>query len=152
MKWSESLDPVILFLKDVVPNEAENAQRKLKRLDKALEMLERMKAGQRIPLGDSDPSAVAKEWRDVAKQYQSAISAWDDQPPPEYNSPPGIDNPLFEKRFENDSTPIGLSRTLDSSMVSSSRTLSPPTYSRQSSSPARAGGPFRSQAEREDDG
>jgi hypothetical protein len=82
---SETLDSVILFLKGVVPNEVENAQKKLKRLDKALETMERMKAGQRMALGESDPAAVAKEWRDVAGQYQSAISssAWDyDQPPP----------------------------------------------------------------------
>ena len=70
---AESLDTVILFLKDVVPNEAENAQRKLKRLDRALEIMERMKAGQRLDLNDSDPAAVAKEWRDVAEQYQSAF-------------------------------------------------------------------------------
>jgi hypothetical protein len=68
-KVAESLDTVILFLKDVVPNEAENAQRKLKRLDRALEIMERMKAGQRLDLNDSDPAAVAKEWRDVAEQY-----------------------------------------------------------------------------------
>ena len=115
-------------------------------------MLERMKAGQRMAIGDSDPAAVAKEWRDVAEQYRTAISAWDGQPPPEYNSPPAIDNTLSEKRVENDSALIGRSRTLDSSMVSGSRALSPPTYSRQSSSPASAGGPFHSQAEREDDG
>jgi hypothetical protein len=70
---SESLDSVIQFLKDVVPNEAENAQRKLKRLDKALEIMERMKAGQRMDLCDSDPASVAKEWRDVAEKYQSAF-------------------------------------------------------------------------------
>ena len=70
---AESLDTVILFLKDVVPNEAENAKRNLTRLDKALEVMERMKAGQRLDLCDSDPAAVAKEWRDVAGQYQSAF-------------------------------------------------------------------------------
>jgi hypothetical protein len=147
-KESESLDSVILFLKGVVPNEVESAQRKLKRLDKVLELLERMKAGQRMAIGDSDPAAVAEEWRNVAEQYRMAVSAWDNQPPPEYNSPPGIDNPLSVKRIENDSAPIGRSRTLDSSMVSVSRTISPATHSRQSSSPTSAGSPFHSQAER----
>jgi hypothetical protein len=70
---SESLDSVILFLKDVVPNEAGNAQKKLKRLDSTLEIMERMKAGQRMALNDSDPAAVSQEWHDVSEQYQSAF-------------------------------------------------------------------------------
>jgi hypothetical protein len=32
-----------------------------------------MKWGQRVTLHGPDPAAVAKEWRDLAKQYQSAF-------------------------------------------------------------------------------
>ena len=70
---SEKLDSLIIFLKKVVPNEAGDAQRKLKRLDEALKTMERMEAGQQLALCDSDPEAIAKEWRDVAEQYQSTF-------------------------------------------------------------------------------
>ena len=102
---SESLDSVILFLKNIVPNEADNAKKKLKQLVEALEIMERMKAGKRMALIDSDPAAVAKEWRDVAEQYQSAFdrishslpplsspSAMSNSPPP-YNGPPPYSGP-----------------------------------------------------------
>ena len=36
--------------------------------------MQRMKAGQRVILYGSDAAAVAEEWRDVAKQYQSALN------------------------------------------------------------------------------
>ena len=35
--------------------------------------MERIRAGQRVILCGSDAAAVAEEWRDVAKQYQSAF-------------------------------------------------------------------------------
>jgi hypothetical protein len=71
-KVSESLDPVIQFLEGIVPNEVENAQTKLERLDTHLEIMERMNTG-RVNLYGSDPAAIAEEWRDVAEQYQSAL-------------------------------------------------------------------------------
>ena len=75
-KESESLDSVIIFLKEIVPNEAQNAQKILERFDEALYIkgLEsRMRAGQRVTLHGPDPAAVAKEWRDVAEKYQSSF-------------------------------------------------------------------------------
>jgi hypothetical protein len=72
-KVSESFDSVIRFLKEIVPNEARNAQTKLELSDKALAIMERMRAGQLVALSGLDAAAVAEEWRDVAKQYQSAL-------------------------------------------------------------------------------
>lgn len=80
-------------------------------------------------------------------------SAWD------YDQPPRIDDPSSETRFGNDFAPDGRSRaqhtpglSLDSSVDSSSRTRPQPVHSRPPSSVASAGNPFRSQAERENDG
>jgi hypothetical protein len=70
---SESLDSIIIFLKKIVPREAQNAQNKLERFDEALDIvgLERhMREGRRVTLYGPDPAAVAEKWRDVAKQYQ----------------------------------------------------------------------------------
>ena len=81
-KESESLDSVILFLKKIVPREARTAQKKLERFDEALNImsLERhMREGRQVTLYGSDPAAVAKEWRDVAEQYQSVLP--DDENP-----------------------------------------------------------------------
>jgi hypothetical protein len=39
----------------------------------------RMRAGRRVTLHGPDPAAVAKEWRDLAKQYQSVLP--DDEDP-----------------------------------------------------------------------
>jgi hypothetical protein len=75
-KESESLDSVILFLRQIVPNEAEITQKKLERFDEALYMKQLesyMRAGRRVTLQGPDPAAVAKEWRDVAKRYKSAL-------------------------------------------------------------------------------
>ena len=33
----------------------------------------RMRAGRRVTLYGTDPGAVSKEWRDIAKQYQSVL-------------------------------------------------------------------------------
>jgi hypothetical protein len=73
---SESLDSAILFLKEIVPNEAQNAQKKLEQFDEALDIIgleRKMSTGRRVTLYGSDPATVAEEWRDVAKQYQSAL-------------------------------------------------------------------------------
>ena len=81
-KESESLDSLILFLRKIVPRQAQNAQKKLGRFDEALHILElesRMGAGRRVTLYGPDPAAVAEEWRDVAKQYQSVLP--DDEDP-----------------------------------------------------------------------
>ena len=75
-KEYESLDSVILFFKEIIPNEARNTQKKLERFDEALYIkgLEsRMKAGVRVTLYGPDPAAVAEEWRGVAEKYQSAF-------------------------------------------------------------------------------
>jgi hypothetical protein len=77
----ESLDSVILFLKRIVPREAQNAQKNLERFDETLDImgLERhMRVGQRVTPGGPDPAAVAKKWRDVAELYQSVLP--DDEP------------------------------------------------------------------------
>jgi len=74
-KEFESLDSVILFLKEIVPREARLAQDKLGRFDDALDIMgleSRMREG-RVTLYGPDPAAVAKEWRDLAKQYQSML-------------------------------------------------------------------------------
>ena len=70
---SESLDSVFRSLKKIVPNEAQDAQKKLERSDEAIKIMGRMRAGQRVTLCGSDAAAAAEEWRHVAEQYQSAI-------------------------------------------------------------------------------
>jgi hypothetical protein len=75
-KESESLDSVILLLKEIVPREAQTAQEKLERFDDALYVMgveRHMRAGRRVTLYGPDPAAVAKEWRELAKQYQSVL-------------------------------------------------------------------------------
>ena len=69
---SESFDSVIIFLKEIVPNEAREAHDKLRLSDKALKIMEYMRAGQQVLVSGSDAAAIAEEWRYVAKQYQSA--------------------------------------------------------------------------------
>jgi hypothetical protein len=73
---SETLDSVILFLKEIVPNEARNAQEKLEQFDEALSIIgleNKMSTGRRVTLYGSDLAAIAEEWRDVARQYQSVL-------------------------------------------------------------------------------
>jgi hypothetical protein len=75
-KESESLDSLMLFLREIVPRQAQNAQKKLGQFDEALYIMgleSRMRAGRRVTLYGPDPGAVAKEWHDVAKQYQLAL-------------------------------------------------------------------------------
>jgi len=72
----ESLDSVIRFLKETVPMEAQTARETLERFDDALYVMgveRHMRAGRRVTLYGPDPAAVAKEWRDVAKQYRCCL-------------------------------------------------------------------------------
>ena len=74
-KEPESIESVLLFLKEIVPKEAQAAQRRLERFDEALPIMgleAHMKTGRRVTLRGPDPGAVAKEWRNVAKKYQEA--------------------------------------------------------------------------------
>jgi hypothetical protein len=62
--------------------EAQTAHEKLEHFDEALHIMgleSCMRAGRRLTLYGPDPAAVAKEWRDVAKQYQSVLP--DDEDP-----------------------------------------------------------------------
>ena len=73
---------MILFLREIVPREAQTAHESLERFDDALDIMgleSRMRAGRRLTLYGPDPAAVANEWRDVAKQYQSVLP--DDEDP-----------------------------------------------------------------------
>ena len=73
---------MLLFLKDIFPNEAQITQNRLERLDDVLivmELEERMKMGEKVVLYGQDPATVAREWRDVANQYQSVLP--DDRDP-----------------------------------------------------------------------
>ncbi|KAI0273902.1 hypothetical protein BGY98DRAFT_109179 [Russula aff. rugulosa BPL654] len=73
---SESLDSVILFLKKIVPREVQNAREKLKEFDGALDIMgleSHMMPGGLVTLYGPDLAAVAEEWRDQAKQYQSML-------------------------------------------------------------------------------
>ena len=67
---------MLLFLKEIVPKEAQTAQNRLERFDDVLFVMgleERMKTGRQVSLYGRDPEAVAKGWRDVAKKYQSVL-------------------------------------------------------------------------------
>jgi hypothetical protein len=76
------LDSVILFLKRVVPKEVQNAREQLKEFNEALLIMgleSHMRAGGRVTLYGPGLAAVAEEWRDLAKQYQSMLL--DDEDP-----------------------------------------------------------------------
>jgi hypothetical protein len=67
---------VLLFLKEIVPKEAQTAQKRLERFDTALLVMGlevHMKTGRRVEIRGSNPAAVAGEWRDAARQYQSEL-------------------------------------------------------------------------------
>ena len=64
---------MLLFLKKIVPKEVQTAQEKLERFDEVLVFMGRMKMGRQVSLYGRDLGAVAKEWRDVAKKYQSVL-------------------------------------------------------------------------------
>jgi hypothetical protein len=69
----ETLDPVIQFLEKIVPNEVQNAQTKIKKLNSHLEKMERMNLDRQVTLCGPNPAAVAQEWRNVAAQFQKAL-------------------------------------------------------------------------------
>lgn len=80
-KESESIESVLLFLKETVPKEAQTAQKRLARFDEALVVMgleAHMKTGRRVTLLGPDLAAIAQEWSDVAKQYQSMLPDDDD--------------------------------------------------------------------------
>ncbi|KAI0267425.1 hypothetical protein BC834DRAFT_842626 [Gloeopeniophorella convolvens] len=75
-KETESIDSVLLFLKETVPREAQTAQKSLTRFDEALFIMgleARMKTGRRVSLRGPDLGAIAQEWRGIAQQYQSLL-------------------------------------------------------------------------------
>ena len=70
---------MILFLKNIVPREVEHAKDKF---DEALYIMgleSHMVPGGLVTLYGLDLAVVAKEWRHVAKQYQSMLP--DDEDP-----------------------------------------------------------------------
>jgi len=82
-KEPKSLDSIIIFLKEIVPREAQNAQKKLGRFDEALYIMgleDHMKEGRRVTLSGR-LAAVAKEWRDVAEAYECQLGLLDDKDP-----------------------------------------------------------------------
>jgi hypothetical protein len=75
---------VVLFLKEIVPKEAQTAQKRLERFDEALLVMgleARMRTGRRVALRGPDPATVVKEWSDVAKRYQSVLPDASDEDP-----------------------------------------------------------------------
>jgi hypothetical protein len=75
-KEFESFDSVILFLKEIVPRELQLVHEKLERFDEALYVMgleSLMRGGRPVILYGPDPAAVAEEWRDLAKKYQSVL-------------------------------------------------------------------------------
>jgi hypothetical protein len=80
-KESEGIESVLQFLKETVPKEAHTAQKRLARFDEALVVMgleARMKTGRRVALRGPDSAAIAQEWTNVAKQYQSMLPDDDD--------------------------------------------------------------------------
>jgi hypothetical protein len=75
-KESEGIESVLRFLKETVPKEAQTAQKRLARFDEALVVMgleARMKTGRRVALRGHDSAAIAQEWANIAKQYQSML-------------------------------------------------------------------------------
>jgi len=67
---------VLLFLKKTVPEEARDAQQKLAQFDAALVFMgleEHMTTSRLLAFSCPDSAAIAQEWRDVAKRYQSVL-------------------------------------------------------------------------------
>jgi hypothetical protein len=67
---------MILFLKQIVPREAQKAQTRLGRFEDALSVIgieACMKAGRRLTLSRPVPVDVAVAWHEVAKRYQLAL-------------------------------------------------------------------------------
>jgi len=78
----QSIESVLLFLKKTIPKEAREAQRTLSEFDAALVLMgleERMTTSRRLALSRPDSAAIAQEWRDVARRYQSMMPNDGDQ-------------------------------------------------------------------------
>ena len=72
----QTIESVLLFLKKTVPKEAQEAQRTLARFDAELVFMgmeEHMTTGRLLAFSRPDSAAIAREWRNVAKRYQSAL-------------------------------------------------------------------------------
>ena len=80
-KEPDDIESVLLFLKETVPREAQNAQRALERFDEALPIMgleERMiKTGRRVALSGLDSATIVEEWIKVAKHYRSMLPVED---------------------------------------------------------------------------
>jgi hypothetical protein len=80
-KQSENIKFVLLYLKSV-PTEAQEAQKRLAKFDEALLVMNleaHMKTGRRVALLGPNLPAIAQEWSNVAKLYQSMLP--DDKKP-----------------------------------------------------------------------
>jgi len=89
-KECEGIESVLQFLKETVPKEAQTAQKRLARFDEALVVMgleARMKTGRRVALRGPDSAAIAQEWTNVAKQYQSMLPDADDDSEDSSRSP-----------------------------------------------------------------
>jgi len=81
-KEPQSIESVLLFLKKTIPKEAREAQRTLSEFDAALVLMqveEHMKTSRLLALSHPDSAAIAQEWRDVARRYQSVLPVDVDQ-------------------------------------------------------------------------
>jgi len=73
---------VLLFLKKTIPKEARGAQQTLAEFDAALVFMgleEHMTTSRLLAFSRPDSAAIAQEWRDVAKRYQSVLPDDGDQ-------------------------------------------------------------------------
>lgn len=75
-KDAQSIESVLRFLKETVPNEAHQAKRALARFDAALVRMgieEHMRSSRFLSFSRPDAAAIAQEWRVVAQRYQSVL-------------------------------------------------------------------------------
>jgi len=82
VKEPQSIESVLLFLKKTIPKEAREAQRTLAQFDEALafmELEEHLTTSRLLALSRPDSAAIAQEWRDVARRYQSVLPDDGDQ-------------------------------------------------------------------------
>ena len=73
---------MLLFLKNTVPKEAQEAQQILARFDAALVHMgleEHITTGRLLAFSRPDSAAIAQEWRDVAKRYQFTLPDDEDE-------------------------------------------------------------------------
>ena len=76
-KESENIKPVLLFLKETIPREAQTAQQALERFDESLVIMgleeHMIKTGRRVALSGPDSATIAEEWMEVVKEYRSLL-------------------------------------------------------------------------------